>query len=60
MQSFGSAFSDSTKSQNEIEVHKTPLSVAAPQVERGAPKGGNPETISPSNSARNTTQPRFS
>ena len=59
MQSFGSAFSDPVKSQNEIGVHKTPLSVAAPQVERGTPKRGNSEIISPNDSARITTQPPF-
>ena len=59
MQSFGSAFSDPVKSQNEIEVHKTPLSVAAPKVERGAPKRGNSEIVSPNDSARITTQPPF-
>ena len=57
MQSFGSAFSDPVKSQNEIEVHKTPLSIAAPQVERGVPKRRNCEIISPNDSAPNTTQP---
>ena len=59
MQSFGTAFSDPVQLQNVIEVHKTSLSGASPQVERGAPKGENSEFISPNDSARNTIQPPF-
>jgi len=59
MQSFGSAFRDPVKLQNVIEVHKTPFSVAVPQVERGTPKRRNLEIISPKDSAWNTTQSPF-
>ena len=51
MESFGSTFSDPVQLKNVTEVHKTPISIAAPQLERGAPKRGNSEIISPNDSA---------